>query len=213
MRVLLIRHAESNGNAADGDYSVDDADALSPKGLAQAEALGDSLESWEIGAVIVSPQQRALQTIAPYLAATERIAEVWPELAEACWQDEREPPAAAWDSQPTALPDDIAQHFAFRDGQAIRPAWPETFGSGLRRVQDALERIENAFGQTDQTILLAAHGHFIREMLNLMLKLPEPEPFHHDNCGMTLMTCGKPWRMEFCNRQADGVEVRRSARM
>ena len=38
MKVLLIRHAESYGNASGGDYSVANADSLSPRGLAQAEA-------------------------------------------------------------------------------------------------------------------------------------------------------------------------------
>ncbi|MDT8390344.1 MAG: histidine phosphatase family protein [Lentisphaeria bacterium] len=205
MKLLIIRHAESNGNAAGGDYSVDNADALSPRGQSQAEALAPRLGAWDIGTVVVSPQQRALQTIAPYLAATSRTAEVWPELAEACWQEEREPPADAWDSQPAALPRDIAKYFTWRDGQAIRPASWETFGTGLRRVYDALERIEKQFGSTKQTILLAAHGFFIREMMNLMLKRPRPEAFDHDNCGMTLMTFSKEWNMEFRNRKGSGI--------
>jgi len=44
---------------------------------------------------------------------------VWPELAEACWQEEREPPADTCDFRPSALPPDIAQHFTFRDGKAV----------------------------------------------------------------------------------------------
>jgi broad specificity phosphatase PhoE len=203
MKVLLIRHAESNGNAANGDYSIDNADALSPRGLKQAEALASCLESWEIGSVIVSPAQRAQQTIVPYLAATGRTAEVWPELPEACWQDEREPMADAWESQPCTLPPDIAQYFTWRDGRAIRPANSETFATDLRRVHDALERVEKSFGQTGQTILLAAHAYFIREMMNAMLKLPEHEPFEHDNTGMTLMTFEEEWKMEFCNREPE----------
>ena len=206
MKMLLIRHAESNGNAAGGDYSVRNADALSPKGLEQAESLASCLQSWEIDNVIVSPQQRALQTIAPYLAATGRTGEVWPELPEACWQEEREPPAEAWDSQPAALPPDIARHFTWRDGIAIRPAWPETFGTGLRRVHDALERIEKTFGNSKQTIVLAAHGFFLREMMNAMLKLTEHVPFDHNNCGMTLMTFDKQWKMEFCNCLPEGTQ-------
>lgn len=213
MKLLLIRHAESNGNAANGDYSIANADALSPRGLTQAEALAAALESWEIGAVIVSPQQRALQTIAPYLAATNRKGEVWPELAEACWHEEREPIADTWGSQSASLPTDIARYFFFRDGQAIQPGAPHSFGAGLRRVYDAVERIEKSFSGSDQTILLAAHGYFIRETMNRMLKLTDPEPFHHDNCGMTLMSFNGSWKMEFLNRQADGAEMSHSTKM
>lgn len=201
MKMLLLRHAESNGNASGGDYSVADADALSPTGVAQSDALAGALESWDIDKVIVSPQRRAIQTIAPYLAKRGRTGEVWPELAEACWQEEREPPAEAWHSAPTALPDDIAQYFTWRDGQAIRPAPQESFGMGLRRVLCAIERIENSFGRTDQTILMVSHRHFIREMLNLMQTLLSPEAFDHDNCGMTRMTFGTKWELAFCNRQ------------
>lgn len=213
MNLLLIRHAESNGNASGGDYSVDNADALSPRGLSQAEALAECLAVWNIDAVIVSPQQRALQTLAPYLAKTDCMGEVWPELAEACWHEEREPAAEDWESQPATLPDDIAQHFYFRDGRAIEPGPPGTFGTGLRRVHDALERIENSFGKSEHTILMASHGYFISEMLNLMLRLDEPEPFHHDNCGMTLMSFATKWNMESCNRQLDGAEVSRAIKM
>lgn len=213
MNVLLIRHAESNGNASGGDYSVHNADALSPKGMAQAEELGSCLESWEIGNIIVSPQQRALQTIVPYLATTSRTAEVWPELAEACWHEEREPLAESWGSRPASLPTDIAEHFFFRDGKSIQPGPPHSFGAGLRRVYDAIEMIETQFSQTGQTVILAAHGYFIREMINAMLKLPDHEPYHHDNCGMTLMTFDKTWNMEFCNRQLPGSDASRTKRM
>jgi len=201
MKVLLVRHAESLGNAAGGDYSVKNADSLSPRGLAQAKALASCLESWDIDKVIVSPARRALQTVAPYLAATGKTAEVWPEIVEACWHEVREVPAEAWESQPASLPDDIAEHFYFRDDRAIRPAYPETFGTGLRRVHDALGMIEERFGGSEQTILIASHGFFIREMINLMLRRPFPEESHSDNCGMSLMTFGTEWNLAFCNRQ------------
>jgi broad specificity phosphatase PhoE len=205
MNLLLIRHAESNGNAAGGDYSVENSDALSSRGRAQAEALAVCLGAWDIDAVIVSPQQRALQTIAPYLAATGRTAEVWPELAEACWHEEREPVAEAWGAEPASLPTDIAQHFFFRDGQAIRPGPPDGFGAGLRRVYDALERIERTFGGSEQTILMASHRFFIKETLALMLRQPVSEAFHQDNGGMTLMSYSKEWKMKFCNREGSGI--------
>lgn len=212
MKILIIRHAESNGNAASGDYSVADADALSPKGLEQAEELAKSLETWQIDKVIVSPKQRALQTIAPYLAKTGRKAELWPEVVEACWHEERETPADTWESKPAELPKDIAQYFAFRDGSAIQPS-QDSFSTGFRRVYDTVERIEKSFCQTEKTILMVSHGFFIREMLNLMLKLPEFEEFHHDNCGMTLLSFDKKWVMEFCNRKIIKTEVSRLIRM
>lgn len=205
MKLLLVRHAESNGNAAGGDYSVENAGSLSPTGVTQAEALASSLKQWDFDSIIASPADRALHTITPYLVATGKKAEVWPELSEACWHDEREPVANAWGLQPAALPDDLAEHFYFRDGQAIRPGPPHTFGAGLRRVYDALTRIEETFGQTDQTVLMASHRFFILEMINLMLNRPDTETVHHVNCGMTMMAYDREWSMEFCNRSPKGV--------
>ena len=205
MKLLLVRHAESNGNASGGDYSVPNADALSPNGLSQAETLAVNLIARDIDSVIVSPQQRAMQTITPYLEATGRQAEVWPELAEACWHDEREPAAESWGRQAATLPDDIARHFFFRDNQAIRPGPPHSFGAGLRRVHDARDKIEKTFGRSEATILMASHQFFIRELLQLMLKDASLDDLHHDNCGMTLMIFDKSWTMEFCNQQSQLV--------
>lgn len=200
MNLLLVRHAESLGNASGGDYSVANADSLSPRGLKQAEALAVSLQSRTIDQVLVSPLHRAQQTIAPYLAATGRTAEIWPELAEACWHELREPPAKAWDAQPANLSESLRSHFFFRGGEAIRPVHPESFGTGLRRVYDALERLEENFGGSGQTILIVSHGHFIREMINRMLRLPDPQRFPHDNCGMTQMNFRTAWQMQRCNQ-------------
>jgi broad specificity phosphatase PhoE len=199
MNLLMVRHAESRGNAAGGDYSVDNADALSARGVAQAHDLAVALEAWDIDAVIASPARRALQTIAPFLAKTNRTGEVWPELAEACWQEQREPPAGSWQSEPTELSHDVSHHFRFRDGRAIRPAGPATFGTGLRRVHDAVGILERRFGGSGMTVLVSTHRYFMREMLNFMLGSTESQSSDHDNCGMTLMCFDQGWQMEFFN--------------
>ena len=134
MDLLIVRHAESQGNAS-GNYSTAVSDQLSARGEEQAIALADELSSWSFDKIIASPRERALQTITPTLIKTGQTAEIWPEIAEACWHDEREPPAESWEPQPA----DAVPHFRFRDDRMIKPGHPETFGQGLRRVHDALE--------------------------------------------------------------------------
>ena len=205
MRLLIVRHAESVGNAS-GNYGTAQADSLSPVGLAQAGRLADALGRDPFDRILVSPLQRALQTVAPFLEANDGTAEVWPELAEACWHETREPPDPTWDRAPATLPDSVPHaRFAFRDGAPIRPGHPETFGMGLRRVHDALERLESEKGATDRRILLVAHGHFIRELLTLMLCPAEPQAYHHDNCGMTTVMYRSGWTLASCNRTPDAA--------
>ena len=201
LKILIIRHAESMGNAT-GEYSTAQADSLSSQGERQAIALAEPLRAWSFDQVLVSPLQRTLQTIAPYLLATGQQGEIWPELAEACWHDEREPVAAGWDTQPASLPESMECLFRYRDNVSIRPAHPESFGAGLSRVHHVLERLEQMAVRSDQTVLMVTHGHFIREILNLMLKTQTIAEFHHDNIGITLMSRGSAWSMDFCNRQS-----------
>jgi len=211
MKLMLIRHAESMGNAT-GEYSTAIADSLSPRGHAQARALANALQKGDFEKMICSPLERTRDTIKPYLEATGQCAEIWPEIAEACWHDEREASAANWRPQPAPpLPDAYQPHFCYRDQNVVQHTHPETFGEGLCRVYSAVEMLQTMSKQTEGTILMVIHGHFIREVLNLLLDTRSMNPFHHANCGMTLLHKTGVWEMAFCNRLVAGmdwVEVR-----
>lgn len=202
MNLLIVRHAESKGNAS-GDYSIATHDSLSGQGGEQAAALVDCLRSWTFDKIIVSPLLRAMETVFPYLEATHQKAEIWPEIAEACWQEQREEPSECWPTQPAALPDPIARLFTFRNDEAIKPAHPESFGEGLRRIHVTMDRIQKMDDSPNSTILMVTHGHFIRELINLMLDTRNSIRFSHGNCGMTLLSFNGTWAMEFCNRNID----------
>lgn len=74
MKLTLLRHAESVGNAT-GEYSFQQADSLSGKGWEQARHAAEVLAEGDFEHVIVSPLRRALQTAVPYLETTGRVAE------------------------------------------------------------------------------------------------------------------------------------------
>lgn len=165
MKLLIVRHAESQGNAS-GNYSTADADSLSREGNAQALSLVDSLLPWTFDKLLVSPFDRTIETISPYLQMTRQRAEIWPEIAEACWQAEREEPSASWNAQPAVLPDPLAHLFAYRNDEPSKPAYPESFGEGLRRVHDAVEQIQKMADRSITSALMVSHGH--------------PGAFYHD---------------------------------
>jgi len=200
MKLYIIRHAESQGNAT-GEYGTEVSDSLSLQGEKQAEALTEELKALGFDKIIVSPRLRTMQTIAPYLKKTEQKGEIWPELAEACWHEEREEPAEKWNPIPEKLSHDDEKIFTFRNNESVIPATLETFGEGLCRVLEAFKRIQKMAEESDESILMVTHGHFIREFMNLILDTRKTVDFHKDNCGMTLFTFDGEWTMQFCNRQ------------
>jgi len=204
MKLLIVRHAESQGNAT-GDYSSLTADSLSPRGERQARALVEGLTRLRIDRVVVSPRLRALQTIAPYLEAANRQAEIWPEAAEACWHGEREEASGSWRPGPTSLPDDLARLFSYREDNPVEPAHPESFGEGLARVHETVQLLR-PLGDRDITLLMVTHGHFIRELLNLLLETPELAEFPHDNTGMTSLTLEDGWILDSLNKPTGSID-------
>lgn len=200
MKLLIVRHAQSQGNAS-GKYSAADADSLSSKGKEQAVSLAECLRPWCFDKIVVSSFARAQETITPYLIATEQQAEIWPEIAEGCWHAVREEPSASWESKPATLSDAVSHLFSYRNGEAISPIpHKETFGEGLRRVHTAFERVQEMAGVPTETVLMVTHGHFIRELLNLMLGTVRSVEFTQVNCGMTSLFFNGVWNMEYCNR-------------
>jgi len=68
LRVFVVRHAQAWKNVPSllrpHPMSDDELDALTPKGLARAEALGEELAGHDVVAVYASPARRAQQTAA-----------------------------------------------------------------------------------------------------------------------------------------------------
>lgn len=198
MSFILVRHAQSQGNAT-GDYSTATHDSLSELGLRQARCLADALRPMRFTHVIASPLTRAVQTIHPYLLAAGRQAEIWPELAEGCWQERELSSVSDFPTEPCELAPEAAACFRFRDGRAIRPCGHETYAQGLYRARLVLERLSEAHAGND--VLVVTHGHMLREMLNLVVKSLEPVRFPHENCAMTSITRdGDQWMIDYTNR-------------
>ncbi len=201
MNLVLLRHAESKGNA-DGNYSTVHHDSLSALGREQATGIVDCLREFDFDEVVVSPLQRALETVAPYLDATGKRAEIWPEIAEACWQEEVEPPSESWDTQPVSVPDEIAGLFHFRNGEAVKPAAPGSFAEGMCRAKITYERILEMTSTPVRSVLMVTHGHFVRELMNLILDTRKRARFSQVNCALTSLTFDGVWQVQFCNRPA-----------
>ncbi len=198
LHLYLVRHGESQGNAT-GDYSTLASGALSALGQAQAQHLVQPLSALHFDLIIVSPLQRALQTIAPYLMQTDQRAEVWPELAEVPLREDRVGIAESWTSQPAELPEELPGRYDFREGQAIQPGPNEPLGQGLYRVEVVKRRLLALVEERPMTILMVSHGHFLRELMNSLFANPEIIFYRHENCGMSSIIGQDTWAVDYLN--------------
>jgi broad specificity phosphatase PhoE len=197
MLLYLIRHAESLGNAT-GDYSTDQHDQLSERGHAQAQALAASLTSMRVDTVFCSPLLRAMQTIAPYLMRSGRTGEIWPEVAEACWQEDRTyTPSDRWRSAPYTLPVELQCLFRFRE-QGVRPVEDETFAEGLCRVHFAAQHLIAPIRVGDARVVLVSHGFYIERLMNVLLGTNAL--YDHANTAASLLRYERGWELVFSHR-------------
>lgn len=186
MRLILVRHGESVGNAAGVlqgrlDYG------LSERGLVQAKLTGERLKTEDAVRVVSSPLKRAAQT-AGFVADSLGIElQLEPDLAEY----------------------DIGEGAGLTAPQ-LRERFPEMVQARLRgdrflfpgeegrdhfhtRLADALERLR----ALDGTTIAVAHGGVISAMCHLVvgLDLHRPGVFQVGNCSLTEITSDRGGRL------------------
>ena len=189
MHIYLVRHGQSMGNATN-DYSTAQHDQLSPTGWKQAHSLIERLADQVFDAMYVSPLQRAIETISPLAEARQAKIEVWPELAECCWQQEKTPPdrEAGWRAAPCH---DIERFdptfFFFREGRPLMPAEPETYAEGLNRVYAAAELLRKRHGGGTERVLMVSHGFFLAQFIELLMGHEPQRRIDHANTGISLL--------------------------
>jgi len=154
MRLLLARHGETTWNAERRFQGRTDV-ALSPRGRAQAQALGGALRGYRIAAAYVSPFRRARETAEVALAGTgvpvtpvEELRELSLGEWEGCTIDEVRAragdPYRAW----LLAPHDCA------------PPGGEPLDAVSARVRAAIDHI-SALHPNGDDVLVVAHGGVI----------------------------------------------------
>ncbi|HAF59362.1 MAG TPA: hypothetical protein DCL00_07215 [Opitutae bacterium] len=120
----------------------------------------------------------------PYLKATNRRAEIWPELREGHGNGSilsKDIPVLQKEilnlGEPIILPDEENPFFILRDDAKnnyshYSEEWDGRVKASYMKhaLLNAVTMIEKRFGGTDQSILLAGHGTSGRSLLKLLLK-------------------------------------------
>lgn len=179
MRLLLIRHGESSGNAEARlqghlDYP------LSDRGRLESERLAERLAGDSIDVLLTSPLLRARETaeiVARQLGFTP---------AEHDALKERDVGEAAGLTRAEIIarfPDFVRARTEGRTEMNI-PGWESDAAFG-QRVEQALSTMTN--GHDGRTVAAVTHGGMIAQICRLVLKMPivRPGPFMTSNAGIT----------------------------
>jgi len=205
MNVTILRHGQTVGNAT-GDYSTAANDVLSEYGYEQAERLVEGLDGYEFDMIYCSPLERAMKTIAPYLRENGRSAEVWPELAEACWQaDHTTPiPERSESARPITIEPELGGLFTHLESHTTLPFDDEVFQEGFARIDGAYERLLALHSDTEDRILVVAHWYTSSRLIETFLAMQRTDydRFNHDNTAVSCLDqlSNGAFRLQYLNR-------------
>jgi probable phosphoglycerate mutase len=173
MTILIVRHGETDGNAARILQRPDV--PLNERGKRQAEQLAQRLFARGFACIVCSDLLRARMTAAPLAARSGIAVEESPLLQERNFGDLRGVPYAELAEDP------FGPQFAPPNGED----WP-TFHA---RVADAFAFIVNRRRRVNGTLVVVTHGFVCRALVERHALLPEgvvvPERF--DNTSMTVL--------------------------
>lgn len=173
LEIYFARHAETMANVS-GVHSPEASTTFSPRGEQQITQLTRQLKQHHFDAILVSSLPRALNTILPYLQESGTTAEIWPELAECCWQGE---PRELQGGEllpltPIQLTPAQAPFFTFRDMSAQLDYRNSSYADGVMQVAHALTLIEQRYRGSDKAILIIAHYHSGQVFFSQLLGTP-----------------------------------------
>jgi len=183
MKLLLIRHGQSMGNAEhrmQGHYDT----PLSELGRAQARLLAERLrrEGWQLAALVASPLRRAAETAGIVATALEQ--------------------PVTWDER--LLEYDIGRlsGVVWTDVERLFPeVWQQLQGSGpvsypgeegldvfQRRVLSLMADLRGRY-QDDEVVGLVSHGGTLSMLICCALDIPprRPQPFRLSNSSLSIV--------------------------
>jgi broad specificity phosphatase PhoE len=185
MTILLVRHGETDGNAARVLQRPDV--PLNDRGLLQAEQLARRLSVLGFARILCSDLLRARMTAAPLAARSGVAIEQSPLLQERNFGDLRGMAYAA-------LPEDPF-------GPDVRPSKGEDWPTFHARVADAFAFIVSRRRSVNGTLVVVTHGLVCRALVERHALLPEgvgvPERF--DNASMTVIHEDAPHQVSLLN--------------
>jgi probable phosphoglycerate mutase len=198
MAILLVRHGETDGNAARVLQRPEM--PLNARGMLQAEALARRLLAHGFVHILCSDLLRARMTAAPLAAYPGMTVEESPLLQERNFGDLR---GRSYDGLPE---DPFAPDFLPPNGED----WP-TFHV---RVAQAFAMIVRRRSAVNGTLVVITHGLVCRALVERHARVPEgiPVPQRFDNAGVTALHQDAPHAVSVINCTAHLAPSRETGR-
>ena len=197
MAIFLIRHGETEGNAARIVQRPDS--PLSARGVAQAERLARRLAREGITQIVSSDLARAVTTAARLRDVTGVPLTFDPLLQERNFGDIRGTPYA-----------DLGVDIFAPD---YGPPSGETWATFHARVDRAWARVQELAAVSGGHLAVVTHGLVCRSLAERHLVLPDGEsvPLRWENTSLTIVEGPPPWRVRLlnCIAHLDDVDAHR----
>lgn len=178
--IYLVRHAEtiSNVTHAHDPYAENN---FSERGERQLARLNDELKRFSFDAILVSPKQRTLKTILPYLREKHQVAEIWPELTECCWQGYRGGRGYLATDGRISLHPEQRPYFTFRDRDASYEYRNDSYADGMAQLRYAVELLHKRYFNSGKRILIVTHYHAGSRLMELLMGMAPEGRFKLSN--------------------------------
>ncbi len=176
LEVYFVRHAETLANVS-GVHTTKTNTTFTQRGEEQIKILTSQLKEHQFDAILVSSLPRALNTVLPYLRASSQTGEVWPELAECCWQSPQSSPAKGEliAAAPITLSQEQLSYFTFRDSASQFDYRNVSYNDGVVQVTHAVQLLKQRYFGMNQTILIVAHYHSGQVLISELLGVPRQQ--------------------------------------
>ena len=181
MEILLIRHAQSKGNAKNTVQGHLD-EGLSDLGKEQAQKLSDCFNPGDLDAIYSSDLGRAVQTAEPIAKKLKIQIQIDPDLREAdfgIWEGD------TYNGVKEKYP---SEYETWHKNYLDRPPWFESYDSHSLRIKSVIEKI--LLGQTkNDRVGVFTHGGSIKTQVGFFNKLTGEDlaKISITNCSLTLL--------------------------
>ena len=187
MEIIIVRHGESVNNQPDPSLHTLDPD-LTPRGLLQAQLVGERFEGVQFDALLSSPCRRALRTANEIsVRKGDMPIHILHEMVEVGTEYAVLKHADALKICPNALPygetsgvGDYGDNY----GLDFREAY-----YNIGRAYRVISRVRQMFSQ-DSTVVLVAHGAFNQRLIAAALRTAFPPDFifSQENTGVSVIS-------------------------
>lgn len=176
MKLLFIRHAETDTNVKGLTHKTGDSNGLTELGRQQAEKLIDNCRQAGVEKIFTSNEVRAQETANIIAKGIECEMVVLPDLAERNWGD--------WEGKPWAEIEVVLKPMSLDERYTFIPPNGESWQHMEQRLQKALDEI---VAKDKKAVAVVTHEGSLRGLIPILNNAPKETSFgyHFDNASIT----------------------------